>query len=141
MNGYLLDTNVISEFSKKKTDGRVRKWVDAQNEAALYLSVLTFGEIRKGIKLLPEIEKRTELEKWLETELPARFKDRLLPVTAGIAEIWGSMAAKAQMEGIALGAFDGLLGATAANHELTVATRNVPDFLACNVPLINPWDF
>ena len=95
----------------------------------------------KGITLLPEIEKRTELEKWLEAELPARFKDRLLPVTAGIAEIWGSMAAKAQMEGIALGAIDGLLGATAANHELTVATRNVPDFLACNVPLINPWDF
>ena len=115
--------------------------IGSMAERSRTLSVLTFGEIRKGITLLPEIEKLTELEKWLETELPARFKDRLLPVTAGIAEIWGSMAAKAQMEGIALGAIDGLLGATAANHELTVATRNVPDFLACNVPLINPWDF
>src|SRR5437867_5741572 len=127
MNGYLLDTNVISEFSKKKADERVRKWVDAQNEATLYLSVLTFGEIRKGITLLPQAEKRAELEKWLDTELRARFKDRLLPITDGIAVIWGSMAAKAQMEGIALGAIDGLLGATAANHELTVVTRNVPD--------------
>lgn len=141
MNGYLLDTNVISEFSKKKPDERVRKWVDAQNEAALYLSVLTFGEIRKGITLLPQAEKRTKLENWLETELPGRFKGRLLPVTDGIAEIWGSMAAKAQMEGVALGAIDGLLGATAANHDLTVATRNTSDFRACNVPLINPWDF
>jgi predicted nucleic acid-binding protein len=141
MNGYLLDTNVISEFSKKKPDERVRKWVDAQNEATLYLSVLTFGEIRKGITLLPEAEKRTKLENWLDTKLPGRFKGRLLPVTDGIAEIWGSMAAKAQMEGIALGAIDGLLGATAANHDLTVATRNAPDFRACNVPVINPWDF
>ena len=141
MNGYLLDTNVISEFSKKQPDERVRKWVDAQNEATLYLSVLTFGEIRKGITLLPQAKKRTELEKWLETELPARFKDRLLPVTDEIAEIWGSMSAKGQIEGIALGAIDGLLGATAANHDLTVATRNGPDFRACNVPLVNPWDF
>jgi toxin FitB len=141
MNGYLLDTNVISEFSKKKPDERVRKWVDAQNEATLYLSVLTFGEIRKGITLLPQAKKRTELEKWLQTELPARFKDRLLPVTDGIAQIWGSMAAQAEMQGIPLSAIDGLLGATAANHDLTVATRNLPDFRGCNVPLINPWDF
>ena len=107
MNGYLLDTNVISEFSKKRPDEQLRKWVDSQNEVTLFLSVLTFGEIRKGITLLPEAEKRTELEKWLETELSARFKDRLLPVTGKIAEIWGSMAAKAQMEGITLGVIDG----------------------------------
>jgi predicted nucleic acid-binding protein len=94
MNGYLLDTNVISEFSKKKPDERVRKWVDAQNEATLYLSVLTFGEIRKGITLLHQAEKRTKLENWLETELPGRFKGRLLPVTDGIAEIWGSIRRK-----------------------------------------------
>lgn len=65
-----------------------------------FICVLTFGEIRKGITLLPQAEKRTKLEKWLETELPGRFKGRLLPVTDGIAEIWGSMAAKAQIEGI-----------------------------------------
>ena len=139
MNGYLLDTNVISEFSKKRPGEQLRKWVDSQDEVNLFLSVLTFGEIRKGITLLPDAEKRTELEKWLETELSARFKGRLVPVTGKIAEIGGSMAAKAQMRGITLGVIDGLLAATAADHDLTVATRNVPDFrrLQCsnNQPL------
>ena len=141
MNGYLLDTNVISEYSRKKSpDERLRKWVDSQDEATLYLSVLTLGEIRKGTTLLPPGKKRTELEKWLEAELPARFNDRLLSITGRIAEVWGGMAAQAQMKGMTLAVIDGLLAATAMNHELTVATRNVKDFNVCKVPVINPWD-
>jgi predicted nucleic acid-binding protein len=77
MNGYLLDTNVISEYSRKKLpDDRLRKWVDSQNEATLYLSVLTLGEIRKGATLLPQSKKRTELENWLENELDLRLTAR-----------------------------------------------------------------
>ena len=141
MNGYLLDTNVISEYSRKKSpNAQVLQWVDSQNEATLYLSVLTLGEIRKGTALLPSSKKRTELEQWLETELPARFNNRILPVTGKIAELWGGMSAQAEKKGITLGVIDGLLGATAIDRELTVATRNVKDFGACNVPLINPWD-
>jgi len=141
MNGYLLDTNVISEYSRKKSpDERLRKWVDSQNEATLYLSVLTLGEIRKGTALLPSGKKRTDLEQWLETELPARFNNRILPITGKIAELWGGMSAQAQMKGITLGVIDGLLGATALDHELTFATRNVKDFGGCNVPILNPWD-
>lgn len=141
MNGYLLDTNVISEYSRKKSpDERLRNWVDSQNEATLYLSVLTLGEIRKGIALLPSSKKRTDLEKWLETELPARFNNRILPITGKIAELWGGVSAQAQKQGITLGVIDGLLAATAIDHELTVATRNVKDFGGCNVPVFNPWD-
>ncbi len=141
MNGYLLDTNVISEYSRKKPPGeRLRKWVDAQNEDTLYLSVLTLGEIRKGTTLLAPGNKRTELEKWLESELPARFSNRLLPITGKIAERWGEMAAQAQMKGMTLAVIDGLLAATALDHDLTVVTRNVKDFSVCNVPVINPWD-
>lgn len=141
MNGYLLDTNVISEYSRKKSpDERLRNWVDSQNEATLYLSVLTLGEIRKGIALLPSSKKRTDLEKWLETELPARFNNRILPITGKIAELWGGVSAQAQKQGITLGVIDGLLAATAIDNELTVATRNVKDFGGCNVPVFNPWD-
>ena len=119
MNGYLLDTNVISEYSRKKSpDERLRKWVDSQNEATLYLSVLTLGEIRKGTALLPSGKKRTDLEPWLETELPDRFNNRILPITGKIAELWGGMSAQAQMKGITLGVIDGLLGATALGLEV-----------------------
>lgn len=141
MNGYLLDTNVISEYSRKQSpDVRLRKWVDAQNENTLHLSVLTLGEIRKGVTLLPASIKRTALEQWLEKDLPARFNSRLLPITGRIAELWGAIAAEAQVKGISLPVIDGLLAATAIDHELTVATRNIRDFSVCNVPLINPWD-
>ena len=141
MNGYLLDTNVISEYSRQKSpDERLRKWVDAQNEDTLHLSVLTLGEIRKGTTLLAPSSKRTELEKWLETELRARFNNRLLPITGKIAELWGGMAAQAQMKGITLAVIDGLLAATALDYELTVVTRNVKDFSVCKVSIINPWD-
>ena len=102
--------------------------------------MLTLGEIRKGTALLPSGKKRTDLEKWLEAELPARFNNRVPPITGKIAELWGGMSAQAQMKGITLGVIDGLLGATAIDHELTVATRNVKDFGGCSVPIINPWD-
>src|SRR5206468_977041 len=103
MNGYLLDTNVISEYSRKKSPNeRLRQWVDSQNEATLYLSVLTLGEIRKGTALLPSNKKRADLEKWLETELPARFNNRILPITGKIAELWGGMSALASRHPIGI---------------------------------------
>lgn len=93
MNGYLLDTNVISEYSLlRPPNAQVRTWVDAQSEATLHLSVLTLGEIRKGTTLLSAGRKRDQLERWLEQELPRRFAGRLLPINAEIAEIWGTMA-------------------------------------------------
>jgi len=104
MTGFLLDTNVISEYSRTKSpDERVRTWVDSQPERSLHLSVLTLGEIRKGATLLPPGNKREQLEQWLETELPARFENRLLQINRNIAELWGAMAEQAQLKGITLG--------------------------------------
>ncbi len=141
MSGYLLDTNVISEYGRERPpDQRVRAWVDAQREQGLYLSVLTLGEIRKGTTLLPPSNKRDQLERWLEVELPGRFANRLLPINGTIAEIWGAMSGQANLRGIALAIIDGLIAATANHHDLTVVTRNVRDFSAWGVPVINPWE-
>jgi predicted nucleic acid-binding protein len=140
MTRYLLDTNVVSEYSRATPpDIRVRKWIDAQDEETLYLSVLTFGEIRKGTALLPTGKKRTNLERWVEVDLPARFASRLLPINAQIAELWGAMAAEAQQKGIALPIIDGLIAATAKHHRLMIVTRNEKDFRMWGIPVTNPW--
>jgi len=140
MTRYLLDTNVISEYSRDSPpDARVKRWVDAQNEESLHLSVLTFGELRKGTALLPSGKKRAHLERWVVNDLLARFASRLLPVNAQIAEIWGAMAAEAQLKGIALPIIDGLIAATAKHHDLTIVTRNEKDFRMWAIPVTNPW--
>lgn len=140
MRGFLLDTNVISEYSRAKPpDERVRKWVDAQDEQSLCLSVLALGEIRRGASLLSPGNKRNQLEAWLEIELPLRFENRVLPIDGTIAEFWGAMAAKARLRGMTLGVIDGLVAATAKHHELVVVTRNVKDFTVWEAPIVNPW--
>ncbi len=141
MSGFLLDTNVISEYSRKRPpDTRVKTWVDNHHEETLHLSVLTLGEIRKGTTLLPAGQKRDRLERWLETDLPRRFANRLLPINVEIAELWGAIAGQAQLSGITLGIIDGLIAATAKHHGLTVVTRNVSDFSVWGIPVINPWE-
>jgi len=141
MSSVLLDTNVISEYSRTKApDERVRTWVDGQPEGSLHLSVLTLGEIRKGATLLPPSNKRQQLERWLETELPARFQNRLLPIDEKIAELWGVMAGQAQLKGITLAIIDGLVAATAIHHKLDIVTRNVRDFSVWGVSVVNPWE-
>jgi toxin FitB len=141
MRGYLLDTNIISEYSRARPPAEaVRHWIDGQDESSLFLSVLTLGEIRKGIVLLPRTNRREQLEKWLALDLPARFKDRLLPVDAETAELWGTFAAEARLKGASAPIIDGLLAATARRHELTMVTRNTKDYEMWPVTLINPWD-
>ncbi len=140
MSGFLLDTNCVSELVRIELEPRVLNWVGAADEMLLHLSVLTFGEIRKGATLLPASSKRTQLERWLEVDLPIRFANRLLPINGEIAEIWGAMAGHAQLKGIKLPIIDGLMAATAKHHGLTVVTRNVKDFSVWAVPVINPWE-
>ena len=140
MSGFLLDTNCVSELVRIKPERRVMEWVLAADEQLLHLSVLTFGEVRKGATLLPASSKRNQLERWLEVELPARFADRLLPINREISEIWGAMAGQAQLKGITLAIIDGLMAATAKHHDLTVVTRNVKDFSLWGLPVTNPWE-
>ncbi len=140
MSGYLLDTTCISELVRIEPDVRVLTWMRAANEKLLHLRVLTLGEIRKGTTLLSASRRRIQLERWPEVELPAQFADRLLPINAEIAEIWGTMAGEAQLQGIAVGIIDGFLAATAKHHELTIVTRNVRDFRRWGLSVLNPWN-
>jgi toxin FitB len=137
MSGFLLDTNCISELVRNTPDPRVREWIEAADETILFLSVLTIGEIRKGIATLPQSKRRTRLESWLELELLSRFAGRILPVDLEIAQRWGLIAAQAKKEGKGLSVIDGLLAATAIHKSLTIVSRNVGDF--GGTPVINPW--
>lgn len=140
MSGFLLDTNCISELVRSKPEPRVLQWVEAAEESLLYLSVLTLGEIRKGIAGLPQSRRRTHLETWLALELQARFAGRTLPVDALVADRWGLLAAEAKGKGKALSTIDGLLAATAFQHNLTIVSRNVNDFANTRAPVLNPWE-
>lgn len=142
MNGFLLDTNVLSEFSRSATPPhpKVKSWVESIPPESLFTSVLCFGEIRKGIELLPPSKKRTELEKWLDVGLNGWFGSNLLPVTKAISDRWGIFAAKSHQQGKPLGNIDGLLAATGFEHGLTIVTRNIKHFEDLGVKLFDPWN-
>ncbi len=140
MSSFLLDTNCISELVRVKPEPRVLEWMEAADEGLLYLSVLTLGEIRKGLAGLPQSKRRTHLEAWLEVELQARFSGRILPIDAAVADRWGVLAADAKRKGKALSTIDALLAATALHYNLTVVSRNVSDFANTQVPVLNPWE-
>jgi predicted nucleic acid-binding protein len=140
MSGFLLDTNCISEVVRSKPEPRVLEWMQAADETLLYLSVLTLGEIRKGLAWLPQSKRRTHLESWLEVELQARFSGRILPIDAAVADRWGVLAGAAKRRGISPSAIDGLLAATALEHNLTIVSRNVSDFANTQTPILNPWE-
>ena len=139
MSGYLLDTNCISEAVRVNPEPRVLSWLEAVEETLLYLSVLTLGEIRKGVAALTQGNRRTLLEAWLEVELQARFAGRILSIDAAVADRWGALAAGVKAMGATLSSIDGLLAATALHHNLTIVSRNVGDFANTQVPVLNPW--
>ena len=133
---YLLDTNVLSELRRKTPDAGVVEWFSRRPASTLYLSVLTLGELRKGIEGVAEAERRMALTDWLETDLPGFFAGRILPIDVQVADRWGRLVAAA---GRPLPALDSLLGATAAQHGLSMVTRNARDFADLGLDVINPW--
>ncbi len=141
MTGFLLDTNVLSEFQRKSTPSvQVAAWLRAADPDLLWASVVSFGEIRKGIERLPPSRRRSELLEWVEVDLDQWFEERLLPVTRAIAEQWGILTAAGLSAGFQLPSIDGLIAATAVVHDLTVVTRNVRDFSGVPVRILNPWE-
>lgn len=141
MSRFLLDTNVLSEFSRRgEPDLRVKQWLQAADNDSLYVSVLTFGEIRFGIELLAPSKRRTQLQEWLERDLPEWFEGRILQVDRSIGDRWGLLRAQAQAKGRPVSIVDGLLAATALEHGLTMISRNVSDFAAVGLAVINPWE-
>lgn len=136
---YLLDTCVISELVARDPNPRVVAWVDSIEEARLYLSVLTIGEIRKGIEKLPSTERRAVLETWLTDSLLARFAGRIAPIDTETMLTWGRLTGALEAAGTPMPAIDSLIAATALHRGFTLVTRNVDDFRRAGVSLINPW--
>lgn len=134
---YLVDTNVLSELRRRQPDANVLRWFAARPAGTLYLSVLTLGEIRKGVEALHDQHRKLPLLDWLEADLPAFFEGRILPVDAAVAKVWGHMQANA---GRPLPAIDSLLAATAQHHGLMLVTRNVRDVEGLGVSVVNPWN-
>lgn len=140
MSGFLLDTNVPSELVRPHPEAKVQRWVAAQDLDTLFISSVSFGELRKGIVLLSPGKRRAELEAWIETDLLTLFSGRILSVTRSVAERWGVLEGQRQMAGRPLNVPDGQIAATALEHGLTLVTRNVKDFADLGVTIFNPWD-
>jgi toxin FitB len=135
---YLLDTNVVSEAQKPAGSPRVRAMLAEINDTDLFLSVVSIGEIANGIARLQTSAKRTQLQRWLR-DTERVFADRVLPITIDIARVWGELTANAASSGRVIPVSDGLIAATALHHGLTLMTRNIADFTATGVTLIDPW--
>lgn len=136
---YLLDTNVISEATKKYPDARLQDWLAAQPNESLFLSVITIGEIRHGLLLLDDGKKRRALLRWLGGKIKSLFAGRILPVDIAVMERWAQLQAASGKTGRRLPVMDSLVAATALTHNLTLATRNIADFKAARVALLDPW--
>jgi predicted nucleic acid-binding protein len=137
---YLLDTCVISELVKPAPDIQVLGWLAERDEDALFLSVLTIGEIQKGIAKLVSGRRKETIQRWLDAELRRRFAERLLPVDDEVATTWGLSQAEAERQGTPISTIDGLLGATAIVHNLAVATRDVSGIRRTGARVVNPWE-
>jgi len=137
---YLLDTCMISELVRPAPDPRVLEWIDSAEESALYLSVLTIGELEKGIARLPSSARRRKIERWVREDLADRFAGRVLAVDTAVAEKWGQISGASEARGKPLPVIDALIAATGLVHGLVVATRNVSDLERCGAPCLNPWE-
>jgi len=136
---WLLDTNVVSELGKPRPDEGVLRGLGAVDEDHVFLSVVTITEMRYGAERMPHGRRRSSLERWVEIDLRSRFEDRLLPVDAVVADRAGHVMAEVQAAGRSSGPMDAFIAATALVHDLTLVTRNVRDFPASGLRLLNPW--
>jgi len=137
---YLLDTCVISELVAKKPNPKVVSWIDSIDPDSAYLSVITIGEIRKGIEKLPDSRRKTTLHSWLIEELMARFSGKILPIETEVVLMWGQLIGSLESDGKKMAAIDSLIAATALYNHCSLVTRNETDFKHTGIGIINPWD-
>ena len=137
----LFDTCCISELVKKEPNPNVVKQFADLDELSMYLSVITFGDLRKGIGKLPDSKKKKELNRWVKEDLNQRFKNRVLNITIEEVNKWGEISAAAEKDGRSLPAIDSLIAATALVHDLSVVTSNTQDMEGSGVEVINPWTY
>jgi toxin FitB len=137
--GCLLDTNIPSETLRPRPHPEVASWLEKQHRDSQFVSVVTIGELRRGATLLANNNRRAQLERFIDITVPSWFAHRVLPVTQAIAERWGALDGRRQLAGRPLNMADGLIAATALEHQLTLVTRNEKDFADLGVTLLNPW--
>ena len=136
---YLLDTCVISELVARQPQPSVVEFVDTLDPDEVYLSVITIGEITKGIEKLPKSKRKQELLTWLREDLLIRFDGKMLALDAEILVEWGKLTARLESSGRTIPAIDSLIAATVLAQQATLVTRNVADFAGTGVEIINPW--
>jgi predicted nucleic acid-binding protein len=136
---YLLDTNVISELTKKHPDQGVINWINSVQEDLLFLSVFTIGELTKGVEKLPDSTKKDRLLTWLQADLEERFYGRVLPFSQREAILWGKLTGKFEKVGAKLPIVDSLIAAVALANNSMLVTRNTKDYEITGVQLFNPW--
>ncbi len=136
---FLLDTSVVSELVKPLPNPGVLEWLGQCDEDTLFLSVLTVGELEKGIAKLADSRRRSRLVGWVRKDLVSRFGERLLSVDLGVAARWGSLAGESERRGRPLPVMDSLIAATCLVHGLIAATRNRVDFERCGIECFDPW--
>ena len=139
MKGYLLDTNVLSELRRPRPEPRVVSFVSAQPLESLFVSAVTFAEIRFGIELITDAHKRASLNDWLNLQLRPMFENRALPITEDIMFKWRLLVEEGRKTGHTFSQPDLIIAATALQHGLTVVTRDTGDYKLARVPLLNPW--
>ena len=137
---YLLDTCVISEIMRPKPSAKVVKWIKQEDESNLFISVLTMGELHKGIEKLGESKRKEALHNWVDNDLKERFWTRIIDIDLQTAVTWGKIQGMTERLGKPMPAIDSLIAATGMAHHLTVVTRNIPDMKASGVALIDPWE-
>src|SRR5262245_25902421 len=125
---YLLDTNVISELIARQPNQKVLDWLDSLDPSTLYLSVVSIGEIRKGLEKLPPSKRKDAIQTWLETDLLLRFQGNILDISVDIMLSWGELTGRLENEGKPIAALDGLIAATALQGRFRLVTRNDSDF-------------
>lgn len=140
MNGFLLDTMAVSEGAKRRPNPGLARWLGSIDESATYISVLTVGEIQKGISRLDtEASRRVELERWLTFDLIGRFGRRILDFDTSVARHWGTLVASALARRLNLSILDSQIAATASLYGLSLVTRNVRHFIPTGVDTLDPW--
>jgi tRNA(fMet)-specific endonuclease VapC len=136
---YLLDTCVISELAASQPNEKVVNWLADLDPDKVYLSVVTLGEIQKGIEKLPPSKKKEALRAWLKDDLLIRFRGRLLPLETGEMLTWGGLISRIEAKGTPMPLIDSLIAATALHHDLVLVTRDEDDFAPSGAHIVNPW--